>query len=401
MPENDTGMRSHGVPVHAEPDLGTEERAHLTRVLERLAQEIRHCGGWISFERFMEIALYAPGLGYYSAGAHKLGAAGDFVTAPEISALFGGCLARQCAEVVRALGAASVLEIGPGSGRLAVDVLGELERLGALPARYLLLEPSADLAARQRRLLAERIPHLAERIAWIDAPPGGGFEGIIVANEVLDALPVRRFRLEADRFVELGVALAAGRLVEAVRPADAALEAACRTLAAAGDGWSEGYESEYCPRLGAFAAEATRGLVRGLVLWIDYGLPRREYYRAERRGGTLLCHFRQRAHADPLHRPGLEDITAWVDFTALAEASAQARCTVAGFATQALFLAALGIDELIEAARDARSRQRLVGEAHRLLLPGEMGERFKVMGWTRGLDLEPAGFRLQDLRHTL
>ncbi len=233
----------------------------------------------------MDIALYAPGLGYYSAGAHKLGRGGDFTTAPEISRLFGACVARQCADILRDLGGGSILEIGAGSGRLAADVLSQLEALGRLPARYFVLEVSADLRERQRRTLTQRTPHLQERIEWLDAPPTAGFDGVILANEVLDALPVTRFRWYSTRCEELGVALEQGVFVWAPRPASAAMAAACRALAAAGGGWQEGYVSEYCPRLAAWAAHVTRALDNGVVLWIDYGLPRAQYYfpRAARR----------------------------------------------------------------------------------------------------------------------
>jgi SAM-dependent MidA family methyltransferase len=400
MPEDDTGLHRQRVPAGAELEPDAHQRAHAERVRERLMDEIRAAGGWIGFERFMEIALYEPGLGYYSAGARKFGAAGDFVTAPEISPLFGGCLARQCAQVLETLGGGSILEIGPGSGRLAVDLLRELEHLQRLPARYWLLEPSADLRERQRALIGTELPQLAERCAWLDAPPAGGLRGVVLANEVLDALPVRRFRHRAGRYEELGVAGSTRGFVWSARAGDAALESTCRALEALGGPWPAGYESEFCPRLSAFTSTIAAALERGLALWIDYGLPRREYYAAQRAGGTLLAHFRHRAFEEPLGWPGLMDITAWVDFTALAEAADAALCELAGFTTQTHFLAALGIDELI-ARHTGEARVSAIGQAHRLLLPGEMGERFKVMGWVRGLDADLRGFRLRDLRHTL
>jgi len=370
--------------------------------MEHLVDAIRCAGGQLSFERFMEIALYAPGLGYYSAGARKLGAAGDFVTAPEVSALFGGCVARQCAEVLGALAGGDLLEIGPGSGRLAVDVLRELERLGRLPRRYLLLETSADLRERQAGLLAEQVPQHLDRTIWLDAPPREPFEGLVLANEVLDALPVRCFRVDAGRVRERVVASRNGALCWETREADATLAAACARLQPT-SGWPSAYESEYCPRLAAWTAAMTASLVRGLVLWIDYGLPRAAYYAPARIGGTLIAHFRQRVLDEPLCRPGLQDLSAWVDFTAVAEAAQGAGFELAGYTSQTYFLAALGIDQLMVggAGADARRRAQLSGEARRLLMPGEMGERFKVMGWSRGLDLEPRGFSLRDSRHEL
>jgi SAM-dependent MidA family methyltransferase len=386
-----------------EPALGDEELAHSARVRERLSGEIRDAGGWISFERYMEIALYAPGIGYYSAGARKLGTGGDFTTAPEISGLFGACVAQQCADVVGSFADASILEIGAGSGALAADVLSRLDALGRLPARYLILEVSADLRERQRRTLEARIPRLRHRIEWLDAPPSAAFDGVILANEVLDALPVARFRWHARHCEELGVRSADDRFVWAPRPASAALEEVCRGLEAGAGGWDDGYVSEYCPRLPAWTRAVTQALRGGIVLWIDYGLPRRSYYLRERRDGTLICHFRQRAHADPFLHPGLQDISAWVDFTLLAEAGTRAGFEVAGFATQAHFLAALGVDREMEylAGADQTGFSRLADEARRLLLPGEMGERFKAMAWQRGSNAPLRGFALQDLRHTL
>lgn len=387
--------------MRAEAGLDALERAHAAKMHARIADEIRAAGGWISFERYMDAALYAPGLGYYSAGARKFGPGGDFVTAPEVSRLFGACLARQCAEVLAHLNGGTILEIGAGSGALAADILSGLERLGRLPERYAILEVSADLRERQRATLEGRVPHLAARLEWLDGPPRATFDGVILANEVLDALPVTRFRWHPAHCEELGVSLEQDRFVWAARPAGPDLLESCRSLADAG--WADGYVSEFCGRLAAWTHAVTRPLGRGLALWIDYGMPRREYYLPERRDGTLLCHFRHRAHDDPFLHPGLQDITAWVDFTRLAEAGTAAGCTVAGFATQALLLAALGVDEEMRvlAGADANRFARLAGEARRLMLPGEMGERFKAMAWLRGLDLGLCGFALQDLRHSL
>jgi SAM-dependent MidA family methyltransferase len=403
MRRNDTGLRSEGVLVPAEIALSAAEAEHTQRMGERIAAEIHAAQGWISFERYMELALYAPGLGYYSAGARKLGPGGDFVTAPEISRLFGGCVALECAGVLAQLGAGSIMEIGAGTGALAADVLLRLDALGRLPARYLILEVSADLRERQREALKRRAPHLQGRVEWLDAPPTAAFDGIVLANEVLDALPVARFRWSRSRCEELGVAVEHDRLVWAARAAPSALEEICRSLAQSAGGWDEGYVSEYCPRLVDWTRAVTRPLQNGAVLWIDYGLPRSHYYLRERRDGTLLCHFRQRAHADPFLYPGLSDITAWVDFTRLAEAGAAAGFSVAGFTTQTYFLAGLDIDREMHhlAGADPTRFARLANEARRLLLPGEMGERFKVMAWLKGTGLALRGFALKDLRHSL
>jgi len=386
-------------------ELGELERAHVERVRERIAAEIDAAGGWIGFDRYMELALYAPGLGYYSAGAHKLGPGGDFTTAPEISRLFGGCVARQCAEILGALGRGSILEIGAGSGRLAADVLSRLDALGCVPERYLVLEISADLRERQRRNIADAVPHLARRVEWLDAPPDVAFDGVVLANEVLDALPVTRFRWRpgAEGCEEMGVARDGLRLEWAPRAGSEALAAECALLAQAGGGWEEVYTSEYCERLTAWTAAVTASHRTGLALWIDYGLPRRHYYFPERRDGTLICHFRQRAITDPFAAPGLLDISAWVDFTRLAQASAACGYALAGYTTQAHFLAGLAIDAEMQhlAAADPTRFARLANEARTLLLPGEMGERFKAMAWMRGMESALPAFQVQDLRHTL
>jgi SAM-dependent MidA family methyltransferase len=392
-------------PVTLGPELGALERAHVERVRERIAAEIDAAGGWIGFDRYMDLALYAPGLGYYSAGAHKLGPGGDFTTAPEVSRLFGGCVARQCAEILGALGGGSILEIGAGSGRLAADVLARLDALGRVPERYFVLEISADLRERQRRSIAAAVPHLAPRVEWLDAPPDVAFDGVVLANEVLDALPVTRFRWHspAGGCEEMGVTHEGLRLKWASRPASDALAAECALLAQAGGGWEEGYTSEYCQRLTAWTAAVTESHRAGLALWIDYGLPRRHYYFPERRDGTLICHFRQRAIFDPFVAPGLLDITAWVDFTRLAQASTACGYALAGYTTQAHFLAGLSIDAEMHhlAAADPTRFARLANEARTLLLPGEMGERFKAMAWMRGMDSPLPAFQVQDLRHTL
>jgi len=404
MRRNDTGLSTVGVPVGAEVVLADAERVHGDRVRARIAAEIAAAGGWIGFGRYMDLALYAPGLGYYSAGARKLGWGGDFTTAPEISALFSGCVARQCAEIFEFLGGGSILEVGAGTGRLAVDTLQRLESLDRLPARYLILEVSADLRERQQALVGSQLPHLLPRVHWLEGLPEEPFDGVILANEVLDALPVLRFRWHRSACEEIGVALADDGFVWSSRPApDPATARVCERLEAAAGGWDDGYVSEYCPRLGAWSAALVRSLRRGAALWFDYGLPRAQYYLAERHEGTLICHFRHRAHDDPLQLPGLQDISAWVDFTSLAEAGAAADCELGGFTTQTWFLAGLGIDEEMRHLAGASDERfaRLANQARRLMLPGEMGERFKAMAWTRGIHRELSGFTQRDLRHTL
>ncbi len=375
--------------------------AHSRDVAIHVGNVIAAAGGWIPFERFMDLALYAPGLGYYSAGTAKFGAAGDFVTAPEISRLFGAGLSVPCAQVLEHLGGGSILEIGAGSGRLACDMLGALRRRGRLPERYFILDVSADLRERQHATLHAAAPEFLERVQWIDTPPHS-FEGVVLANEVLDALPVTRFRWYADRVEECGVIADDDGLAWESRPASADLTRRVTELAR-GLGWDDGYRSELCPRLGAWVEAVTGKMTRGAVLWVDYGLPRPQFYHPDRRAGTLLCHLQHRVHDNPLRYPGIQDITAWVDFTAVAAAGRAAGFELGGFTTQAHFLLDTGIELEMQrlASDDSVAFARLAGEARRLLLPGEMGERFKVMSWLRGIDLELRGFAHADLRYSL
>jgi SAM-dependent MidA family methyltransferase len=401
-------MRHNDTPSVPERELELDEAAaHAARVRAGLMAQIARSGGFMSFEKFMDFVLYSPGLGYYSGGAAKLGKDGDFTTAPEVSALFGACVAVQCEQILACIETPVVMEIGAGTGRLSLDVMLRLESLNRLPLHYWILDISADLKGRQRRLFEERAPHLLNRVQWLDRPPEGDFEGVIIANEVLDALPVARFRWCPGGTQELGVVAEGEGFAWGARAAPPAMAAACEALRSAAGGWDEGYISEYCPRLIAWTGAVTQRLRRGAVLWFDYGLPRAQYYFAQRHEGTLVCHYRHRVHDDPLSHTGLQDITAWVDFTSVAEAARAAEFELAGFTTQAHFLAATGIDHEMQrlaagdAARYAARFARLASEARQLMLPGEMGERFKVMAWLRGMDLELRGMALVDLRGSL
>jgi SAM-dependent MidA family methyltransferase len=384
------------------PEPGPEEAA-LSRALEgRIRDEIEAAGGWIGFARFMQLALYEPGLGYYSAGMHKLGAAGDFITAPEVAPVFSRCVARQCAEVLASLRGGDILELGAGSGAMAAVVLDELARLGALPRRYRILDVSADLRDRQRTTLTQACPALIERIEWLDRWPAS-FVGIVLANEVLDAMPVERFVIRGGEVNALGVTRHLGRLEWSETRASGALLAAVRAIERALGPLPEGFVSEVNLALAPWFAALAHVVERGLVLAIDYGLPRREYYTAERRSGTLLCHYRHRFHDDPLVRLGLQDIGAWVDFSAAAEAAQAAGFDVAGYSTQAHFLIGCGIDRYVVEVSDLDLVQRLnlSRQVMVLTLPGEMGERFKALGLTRGYDAPLCGFSVRDLRHLL
>jgi SAM-dependent MidA family methyltransferase len=395
------------------PPLPADAARHGGAVLHAVRAAIATHRGWLAFDDYMRIALYAPGLGYYSAGSAKFGAGGDFVTAPELSGLFGRCVARQCAELLSAAagpaGAGDVLELGAGSGALAASVLSTLSELERLPQHYYILEISAELRARQQQRLAVLPPGLRARVQWLDALPAVPIAGVILANEIADALPFKRFVVTSAAPLECGVAASpAGELFEDARPADAALQAQIAQISAAlPEPLPPGYRSELCPLLEPWIAALGACLRRGAALIIDYGLGRREYYHPQRVDGTLRCHFRHRVHADPLLHPGLQDISAWVDFTRMAEAGAAAGLALAGYCTQAAFLLATGIESDLAAGdgagsdRSAAQRARLASQARQLLLPGEMGETFKVMALTRGLDAPLCGFVHQDLRRSL
>ncbi|MFO1352515.1 MAG: SAM-dependent methyltransferase [Gammaproteobacteria bacterium] len=368
--------------------------AHSARLAAVIRAEIAQCGGALPFARFMELALYAPGLGYYSAGARKFGATGDFVTAPEITPLFARCLARQCQEILAHTGA-TLFELGAGSGIMAADLLRELETLDSLPERYLILELSADLRARQRATIVARVPHLAARVQWLERLPDEGIRGVIIANEVLDALPVQRFRITArgPRLLTVGWN---GmdfdwRESEPDRLLTAAISDLQNTLAQA---LPQGYESEFCDRLPAWIGALAAALAQGVLLFIDYGYGRDEYYHPERRQGTLICHYRHRAHADPLILVGLQDISASVDFSAVAAAAVGAGLALAGFTSQADFLLSCGLLELLAETSLSATRAYLAQAqtVKRLILPGEMGERFKAIALTRGLPMPLRGF---------
>lgn len=371
------------------PDADARSRSEA--LSERIRAEIdRAPSGAIGFARFMELALYAPGLGYYSGGAANFGPAGDFTTGPEISSLFGRCVARQIREVLAALGGGQVLELGGGTGALAEAALDEFARLGAETPRWLILEPSPELRDRQRA-------RLGARVAWIDTLPTG-FRGVIFANEVADALPVERFCIRDDRVLALGVTWDRDSFAWVEQPAPAELDVRVRRVLGAGmDALPDGYRSEVCLSLGAWIASLSETLGAGLLLLSDYGLPRAEYYAPERADGTLLCHYRHRAHRNPFLWPGLQDITAWVDFTTIAEAGTASGLTLEGFTPQAAFLAANGLAEMVADAADDACRARLANESKQLVLPGEMGERFRFMGLSRGLEPALGGFALVDL----
>ncbi len=382
------------------PSPTAEAAAHSDRCRQHIVDSIDAAGGAIGFAEFMQLALYAPGLGYYVSGTRKFGADGDFITAPEVSTLFGSVVAEQVAPVLHSMDNPEVLEFGAGSGRLAVDVLRRLRRLDALPARYLILEVSPELEARQAALFREEIPDLAERIEWLPGPPER-FTGVVLANEVLDALPVERFRCRAGDVMQLCVELDGDRLAIAERDAGALLRDEVRSIEAdIGVPFAEGFESEVSIAASAWVRDLAASLDTAIVLFTDYGLPRREYYHADRSGGWLRCYFRHRVHGDPLLLPGIQDITAWVDFTRIATAAVDAGLEVAGFTTQASLMLAGGLADELAGAPPER-QLALSREIKFLTLPGEMGEHFKCMALVKGEIDVPAAITASDRRHRL
>lgn len=386
--------------------------AHGARLLDRIRSEIAEAGGAISFSRFMDLALYAPGLGYYRAGARKFGSGGDFVTAPELSPLFSRCLARQCHEILERLDGGAILELGAGTGIMAADILLELRALNALPERYAILELGGELRERQRQTLTERTPDLLERVVWLDALPEPGLRGVVLGNEVLDALPVERFRITPEGPRRLEVVWKRGDPATGSEPGldwiegadDPALTATVAQIEAE-LGWRlpEGYVSEYVPRLADWVRAVAEPLAAGALLFVDYGYSRREYYHPERADGTLLCHYRHRVHADPLILPGLQDITASVDFSAVADAARAAGLELAGYTSQNYFLFGCGLMDLLAEVDSADTVRYLeqVRQVKLLTLPGEMGDRFKAIALTRGMDVPLRGFAFRDERGRL
>jgi SAM-dependent MidA family methyltransferase len=389
------------------PEPSADARAASAALLRLIAAEIDAGGGWISFARYMELALYAPGLGYYSGGSHKFGdheAGGDFLTAPELTPLFAAALARQVAQILAA-SAPQVIEAGAGSGRLAADLLPALAALDCLPERYRILELSGELRARQQATLAARAPQFADRVEWLDELPER-FSGCLIGNELLDAMPTHALRWSDEAAVpailERGVGLTDGELTTVERPAAGALLEAAQAL-----GVRAPYRSEISLAARSWVSELARRLEKGALLLIDYGLPRHELYYPLRDGGTLRCHYRHRVHDDTFWFPGLSDITSHVDFTAVAEAGFDAGLEVLGYTSQANFLLNCGIGELLlegkvgagdtAAASDLRAR----GAVNVLISPNEMGELFKVIALGRGVPGPLLGFARTDRVHTL
>jgi SAM-dependent MidA family methyltransferase len=385
------------------PEPDSDSAAHSRRVSEYIADRIEASGGSISFAEFMQHALYAPGLGYYTAGSVKFGEAGDFVTAPEISPVFGRVLARQCADVLDSIANAEILEFGAGSGKLAVDVLSKLEELGSLPGRYRILEVSADLQDRQRSLIESRLPGLTGLVEWITELPSS-FDGVVFANEVLDAMPVERFQRTDNAILQQRVALESGSFRFTCEQApDLLADVVLAIEQDLGRQLQPGYVSEVSLATGAWIADVGAMLGQGCIFLFDYGCSRREYFAEDRSAGWLRCHFRHRAHDNPLVLAGIQDITAWVDFSAVADAAVHSKLEIAGYLPQSMFLLGGGLEQELASFDVLAVEQQLAlsGQIKTLTLPGEMGENVKCMALRRGATETPTAFRLGDRTHTL
>lgn len=398
MQLNERRGNGAALPPPAEAD-----RKRSRELVRLIRKQLENHGGRIGFDRYMQMALYEPARGYYSAGAVEFDG-GDFVTAPHVSPLFSRCLARQCRQALGGDADADVLEIGAGSGLMAQDLLLELAALDSLPRRYLITEPSPVLRARQQERFAAHIPRLLPRICWLEALPEQPICGAILANEVADALPVKRLLRNQGAWRELCVGHdgdAFRWVAAAAADLDAAHLAAITERAPAD--LPEPYVTELSPGLGAWAGSLAQSLARGVLLLLDYGYPRHEYYHPQRNQGALLCHYRQRAHDDPFFYPGLQDITASVDFTEIAQAALDQGLQPAGYAGQGHFLLGCGLVEMAAERRNgaAAPDPEIAGQVKRLTLPGEMGERFQAIAFTRDFSEPLIGFRCLDQQERL
>jgi SAM-dependent MidA family methyltransferase len=371
------------------PQPSAQALQHSKRLVQRIHEEIASSGDWISFARYMELALYAPGLGYYSAGTEKFGAAGDFVTAPDLSPLFARCLAKQVSQVL-SITSGDILELGAGSGKLACDLLRELEAQNKAPEHFFILEVSGELKSRQQALIGMLPNKLAQRVKWLDKLPQH-FTGLVLANEVLDSLPVHVVTWHSQGIYECGVTYADGKFNWQERPlAQGELSDTASSLQV---------PSEYVSEIHFAACGLMRSLAalldQGVILVVDYGFGAAEYYHPQRNSGTLMCHYRQQAHDDPFYLPGLQDITSHVNFSAMVESAAGLR--LLGYTTQAQFLVNCGITEILgETAPNDAAYLPLASAAQKLLSPAEMGEIFKVLALGKGVSQQLLGFMSGD-----
>lgn len=390
---------SNQLPKNPWPEPDSEALAHSARVVERVQTEIEGRGGVLPFDRYMDLVLYEPGLGYYASGTRKFGRQGDFVTAPELGSLYGRCVARQVAQILAQLDGGSLLEFGAGSGVLAATVLTELAERDSLPAEYLIVEVSPALRAQQQQTLAGQIEQNSVKVRWLDSLPESGFRGVILANEVLDAMPIIRFRVGAEGHMTAGVVRRNGHFDWSWQrdpSQDGRIDRLVQQYGLVAD-----YTSEVNPRAAAWMQTVGRVLDAGLILVMDYGYPGAEYYHYERSDGTLMCHYQHRAHMDPFLYPGLQDLTAHVDFSAVAAAGQLAGLDIAGFTSQEAFLLSTGVLDLVAHASSGPVDPKLSAELKQLTLSSEMGESFKALAMVKHIDSPLLGFSLRDRRMAL
>lgn len=386
------------------PVPGQQALQQSDKLVEYIKRLIHEKDGSIGFDEYMSTVLYAPGLGYYSAGSRKFGVDGDFVTAPEISPLFSKCLAYQSAQVLNELGSGSILELGAGTGVMARDLLIELEKLDLLPENYFILEVSADLKQRQQELIKQCLPHIYDRVSWLDSLPEKKFNGLILANEILDALTVKRFKKQSEAYKEIKVSYENELFNWTDAEAEDELQKALKQIEAGlAEPFPDGYVSEVNLNTKPWLKGLEEILQRGVILFIDYGYSKQEYYHPARNDGTLLCHYRHHVHTDPFFYPGLQDITCSVDFTNVAETAHSLGLHVSGYTNQAYFLFGCGLEKLLTdiASLDIKSHTEITQQVKKLTMPEEMGERFKVIALTKEFNQGLIGFSIMDQRARL
>jgi SAM-dependent MidA family methyltransferase len=391
------------------PEPDEQSKQHSRLLQQRVEAACHAAGGWIRFSEFMNIALYEPALGYYSSGLQKFGQRGDFITAPEVSPLFGQCLANQLAEIWRNFRyeKKTVFEFGAGSGLLASDILLRLEELNTLPDKYLILELSGELKHRQQQTIKKHAAHLYERVRWLDELPDDVESAVIIANEVLDAMPVECFQVKdanTNEIESLMIGFEDEKLVSRYMRADENVIEMITSIRQRSDlEFSDNYRSEYNPAIGAWLAAFADKIDELVILLIDYGYSEREYYHRDRSMGTLTCYYQHRAHSDFFWWPGLQDITAFVNFTDVAYSATDLGMDVSGYTTQTAFLLGCGLAELHadQVTDDVQQQIKLSQQIKTLTLPSEMGDRFKVMALTKNFNEALMGFSMLDLRNRL
>lgn len=407
QPKSQTGHQTAESPL---PQPSEDALAHSQRLVNSIRSQIEEAGGQIPFCDYMQMALYSPGLGYYSAGMQKFGKSGDFITAPEISPLFAQVLAIQIEPILRQLPSPSLLEVGAGSGRLAGDLIKELAARQSLPKNYYILEVSPDLQDRQKQFLKQHVPDYYAKIIWLTQLPNDGFNGVVIANELLDAMPVHLIKLEDDKLYERFVGIEKDKFIWHDRPSDkpelVAYQHHIQSLRMKNKHLDDGahcYITEVNLLANHWIQSITDIIEQGALLLIDYGYPENEYFHPQRHMGTLMCHYQHHRHDDPFYLPGLQDITAHVNFSAIAQSAVQSGLEVKGYTTQAHFLLAGGLEELVKRVdiNDVSAYSRMAQQVKMLTLPDEMGEIFKVIYLTKGNVPPLSVFQQWDMRERL